>query len=121
MPSDERIKGFPGILAVSANGLTVATEFGSQAICAHQIRPSRGMSQGMVVQDATVTLPKMIISEVDFLVPPSSDPHRVDMLVLGIENRRPIALVYHWKVENGLISCDPDQSKHAFGKGEYSD
>jgi len=115
--SDDRISGCTELLAVSPHGATIAMEFSTQAICAHQLRPSRGMTKQMVFADCVATLPKMIISKMDFLTPPASDPNRLDMLLLGIQDRKSVAVVFHWKVENGLATFDLTKSKHTFGKG----
>jgi len=97
--------------------MTVGMEFGSQAVFAYQLEPAYGMTTDMVRRDCVTTLPNMIISKMDFLAPPASDPDRVDLLLLGIQDRKPVALVFHWKLENGFLGFDIAKSKHTFGKG----
>lgn len=76
------------------------------------------MTRDMVVADCIATLPTTTISKMDFLTPPASDPDRLDLLLLGIQDRKTVAVVFHWKLENGIATFDLTKSKHTFGKGQ---
>lgn len=80
--------------------------------------PTRTLDK-VIADDTVVSPPNMIILKIELLHPPASDPSRVVLVLLGIQDGKSVLYLYSWDTHTILPAVEDTWKpiKHALGKG----